>query len=76
MKTRLMTIACGAVLLAGAGIASAQQPTADERVAALKSSLATSKQVLRQFEWIETTTVSLKGEQKAQMQDRCYYAGL
>jgi len=28
---------------------------------------------LRQYEWIETTTVSLKGEEKSKTQNRCYY---
>jgi len=61
------------LLLLLAGAVSAQQPSGEDRVAALKSSLANSKAVLRQFEWIETTVVNLKGEDKAQTQDRCYY---
>lgn len=51
----------------------AQQPTAAERVAALKANLVQSQMVLRQYEWIETTVVSLKGEEKSQKQERCYY---
>jgi len=27
----------------------------------------------RKYEWIETTTISLKGEEKARKQNRCYY---
>jgi hypothetical protein len=57
----------------GLGIAQAQQPSVPERVAALKASLAASKVVLRQYEWIETTVVSLKGEEKSRKQERCYY---
>jgi len=54
--------------------ASAQAPPAvQERIAAIKQSLAKSKQTLQQYEWIETTTVILKGEQKAQIMDKCYY---
>ena len=68
---KTLPFALGFLLLGGAALA--QQPTAEERVAALKASLASSKTVLRQFEWIETTTVLLKGEQKARMQERCYY---
>jgi hypothetical protein len=28
---------------------------------------------IRQYEWIETTIISLKGEEKARKQNRCYY---
>ena len=63
----------GTVLLVAGGIASAQQPSGEDRVAALKSSLANSKAVLRQYEWIETTVVALKGEEKSRKQERCYY---
>jgi len=70
MKKNLAT-ALGLLLLGGAAIA--QQPSGEDRVAALKASLASSATTLRQFEWIETTTVSLKGEQKAPTQERCYY---
>jgi len=53
--------------------ASAQGPAVQERIAALKQSLATSQQTLRQFEWIQTTAVTVKGEQKAQIMEKCYY---
>jgi hypothetical protein len=48
-------------------------PTPQERVAALKQSLADSQKAIRQYEWIETTVISLKGEEKARKQKRCYY---
>jgi hypothetical protein len=51
----------------------AQQPSTAERVAELKASLAASKVILKQYEWIETTVVSLKGEEKSRKQQRCYY---
>jgi hypothetical protein len=47
--------------------------TPDQRVAALKKSLAESQASLRKFEWIETTVLSLKGEEKSRKQLRCYY---
>ena len=68
-----ITAMCGAVLLVAGAVASAQQPAVAERVAALKSSLASSQGVLRQYEWIETTIVNLKGEDKSTIQERCYY---
>lgn len=72
-------VAMAAVLFAGltvSGVASpaGQDPqTPDQRVAALKQSLAESQKNLRKYEWIETTTLSLKGEEKSRKQLRCYY---
>jgi hypothetical protein len=48
-------------------------PTPAERVAALKASLAASQTAIRKYEWIETTVLSLKGEEKSRKQLRCYY---
>ena len=60
-------------LLAGAvGIAAAQEG-AQDKVAALKESLQKSAANLKHYEWIETTTVSMDGEQKSSTQKRCYY---
>lgn len=53
--------------------AQAPAPTIPERVAALKESLAKSELNLKQYEWIETTAISLKGEVKSSKQNRCYY---
>jgi hypothetical protein len=44
-----------------------------ERVGALKQSLAASAANLRRYEWIEITTISLNGEEKAKTQVRCYH---
>jgi len=73
MKSLSRIAACGAILTVAAGVVSAQQPSGEDRVAALKSSLASSKAVLRQYEWIQTTVVNLKGEDKSTQQERCYY---
>jgi hypothetical protein len=52
----------------------AQAPaTPDQMVAALKQNLADSQKSLRKYEWIETTTISLKGEEKSSKQERVYY---
>jgi hypothetical protein len=51
----------------------AQTDAGQDRVAALKQSLAESQQLLRQYEWIETTAISLNGEEKSRKQNRCYY---
>ncbi len=44
-----------------------------ERVAALKQSLAQSQKALRTYQWVETTTVSMKGEVKSKKEMSCYY---
>jgi len=58
----------------------AQQPPAQaagggaqEQVAALKQSMQQGLAGIRQYEWVETTIISLKGEEKARKQNRCYY---
>ena len=48
-------------------------PTPDQMVAALRQNLAESQKRLRQYEWIETTAISLKGEEKSRKQQRVYY---
>ena len=70
-----MRVCLFTALLGGSCIAPAQtpQPSVQERVAALKTSFAASQANLRSYEWIETTVVSLKGEEKSRKQQRCYY---
>lgn len=48
-------------------------PAMQEKIEIIKQSLQQSQQKLRTFEWIETVTVSVKGEVKSQTQNRCYY---
>ena len=51
----------------------AAQTAPQERVAAIKQSFQESMAALRQYEWVETTIVSVKGEEKSRTQQRCYY---
>ena len=60
--------------------AAAQQPDAaaaqqakQEKVAALKQSLAQNQAALKSYSWTETTQTSLKGEVKKQEQKQCQY---
>ena len=71
--TKLITLTTFTALLLNGGIGIAQQPSVPERVAALKATMEASKIILKQYEWIETTVVSLKGEEKSRKQERCYY---
>jgi hypothetical protein len=68
-RKALLTLALAALALPGL----AQQPTPADRAAQLKANLDASQAVLRQFEWIQTTVVSVKGEEKSRKQERCYY---
>ena len=58
--------------LAAQGAAQAP-PSTDQLVATLKQNLADGQKKLRQYEWVETTVISLKGEEKARKQQRAYY---
>jgi hypothetical protein len=73
LTARLMVAACGITLLLTPAIAKAQSPEVQQRVAALKQTVARDQQSIRQYEWIETTVISLKGEDKSRQQKRCYY---
>ena len=68
----LVAIAVGTVTSMTRGAAQAP-PSPDQLVAALKQNLAESQKRLRQYEWIETTAISLKGEEKSRKQQRVYY---
>lgn len=48
-------------------------PSLEERLAAVKKSFAESQAALRGYEWVETTVVSVKGEEKSRTLQRCYY---
>ena len=50
-----------------------QETEQQKQVAAFKHAVQQSMAGLRKYEWIETTTVLLKGEVKSQKQNRCYY---
>src|SRR5262245_56707966 len=50
-----------------------QQADTEKQVAAFKQAVQQSMAGLRKYEWVETTTVSLKGEVKSQKQNRCFY---
>jgi hypothetical protein len=70
-----VAVVTAGVLVAGSGrVVTAQAPASpDQLVAALKQNLADGQKRLRQYEWIETTTIALKGEEKARTQKRVYY---
>jgi hypothetical protein len=80
MTSRLWGTVIATAMLGVAPALEAQQPAkqagaggAQDHVAALKQSMQEGQARLRQYEWIETTIISVKGEEKARKQNRCYY---
>src|SRR5262245_52853773 len=67
MKSILMAL----VLMASSALA--QTPSPEDRAAAVKQSMAANQQQLRQYAWVETTTITMKGEVKKQEEKQCYY---
>jgi hypothetical protein len=53
--------------------AAAKQQMIQEKVAALKQSLAQNQAALKQYSWTESTEISLKGEVKKREQKECHY---
>jgi len=51
----------------------AEEPTASERVVAIKAHLAESEAILHQYEWLETTIVSVDRMEKFCSQQRVSY---
>jgi len=51
------------------------QPAAaqQDHATAVKESLQKSMAALRQYQWVETTVVSIKGEEKSRTQSNCFY---
>ncbi len=67
-----LRVALLAVFLVPVAI-SGQETEQQKRVTDFKQAVQKSMAGLRKYEWIETTTVMLKGEVKSQKQNRCYY---
>jgi hypothetical protein len=71
-------LAFAAASLAAGVTGHAQQPAAtpggaQDRVAAFKQSLQQGLKAIRRYQWIETTSISLKGEEKSRKQQNCLY---
>lgn len=71
ISKRLM-LACAVVLVATIP-ALPQNPELQEKLAAVKAVAAENKQLLHQYQWIETTQLTLKGDQKPPTENSCQY---
>jgi hypothetical protein len=72
MIRRFFPIGCAVAFLA-VGPAIAQNGELQEKVAAVKQSVAENKQKLQQYQWIETTQLTLKGDPKPASTNLCRY---
>ena len=63
----------GALLLITASSAFAQSGELQQKLAAVKQSAAENKQKLHQYQWTETTQLTLKGDAKPPSQKLCQY---
>jgi len=71
ISKRLVMI--GAVTLALAVPAISQNAELQEKLAAVKQAAAENKQKLRQYQWTETTQLTLKGDAKPPTKNLCQY---
>src|ERR1700719_54540 len=63
----------GAILLATTVPTIAQNGELQQKLAAVKQAAAENKQQLRQYQWIEPTQLTLKGDAKPSSQKLCQY---
>jgi hypothetical protein len=70
---RKRAVMIGAVLLASTLPAVGQNPELQQKLAAVKQAAAMNKQELRQYQWTETTQITLKGDPKPASQKLCQY---
>jgi hypothetical protein len=70
-RKRLLII--GTVALLTTVPALPQNPELQEKLAAVKAVAAQNKQMLHQYQWIETTQLTLKGDQKPPTENSCQY---
>ena len=66
-------LGAGAILQAQPPQAPSAGGGSKDPVAALKQTMQQGMALARKYEWVETTIISLKGEEKGKKQNRCYY---
>jgi hypothetical protein len=71
-NTKRMTV-IGALALLAIAPAFPQNPEIQQKLAAVKQAAAQNKQKLRQYQWIETTQLTLKGDEKPPTRNSCVY---
>src|SRR5580693_6755428 len=66
-------VVLGAVALSMSATVPAQNPEMLQKLAAVKQAAAENKQRLHQYQWIETTQLTLKGDPKPPSEKLCQY---
>lgn len=69
----LLSSLLAALLLAWTPATIAQSASPQQRVDTLKKWLAASRQSIRQYEWVQTSTVTVDGKTQKKQQFHCYY---
>ena len=69
---RAMMIAMGSIIAAASALA--QENPDQDRLAMVKMAMAANAQQLHQYQWVETTQITLNGEAKPPRQNACQYA--
>ena len=69
---RAMMVVMGSFIAAASALA--QQSPDQDRLAMLKIAMAANAQQLHQYQWVETTQMTLNGEAKPPRQNACQYA--
>jgi hypothetical protein len=70
---RLLTVCFALLSLLATAAAFAQNSDLQQKLAAVQQSMAENKQKLQQYQWIETTQITLKGDAKPPTQNLCRY---
>jgi hypothetical protein len=70
---RLLTVCFALLSLLATAAAFAQNSDLQQKLAAVQQSMAENKQKLQQYQWIETTQITLKGDSKPPTQNLCSY---
>lgn len=66
-------VTIGLAALTASFVAPAQNAELQQKLAAVKQAAAENQQKLHQYQWIETTQLTLKGDQKPPSQKLCHY---
>jgi hypothetical protein len=68
---RLLPVSFALLSLLATAAAFAQNSDLQQRLAAVQQAMAENKQKLQQYQWIETTQLTLKGDVKPPTQNLC-----
>lgn len=72
MKKQLLVLSAALFYITEETFSQAQAEV-KETVAIIKNKLVESKEKLKKYEWLETTTTFVKGDEKSKKQNQCYY---